>query len=160
MVEVSFEDAQAFLGHLCQDAGDVYHILECHGSSNILVCALEHPTPSAGYMVLQSFTYVFQSRKPQPSVYIRCLLQSLIFHDMKVLGTITITRLIFEDLEEMVLPADILLDPANGNVEAPHDPRFQIAKEMREFVLRIGDVSIPRTLCPRIKVCKLTIVLK
>ena len=60
---------------------------------------------------------------------------------MKVLGTFTITKFIFDDLEEMVLPADILLDPANTNVEPPHDPRFQIAREMRDFVLRVGDVS-------------------
>lgn len=65
----------------------------------------------------------------------------MIFHDMKVLGSVTITQTIHDDLEELVLPADILLDPANGNVEAPHDPRFQIAKEMRAFVLRVGDVS-------------------
>ncbi|KAL8700157.1 MAG: hypothetical protein Q9201_005601 [Fulgogasparrea decipioides] len=122
MVEVDFNDAHVFLCHLCRDAADVYYILECSGNSNIL-----------------NFTYVFQSRKPQPSVYIRCLLQSLIFHDMKVLGKITITKLIFDDLEELVLPADILIDPANGNVEAPHDPRFQIAEEMRRLVLRIGD---------------------
>lgn len=60
---------------------------------------------------------------------------------MKVLGEITITKLIYDDLAEIVLPADILLDPANGNVEAPHDPRFQMAKEMSGFVLRIGDVG-------------------
>ena len=60
---------------------------------------------------------------------------------MKILGNITITRLIFDDLEELVLPASILLDSANNDVEAPHDPRFQMAKEMRGFVLRVGDVS-------------------
>ncbi|KAL8728353.1 MAG: hypothetical protein Q9181_005374 [Wetmoreana brouardii] len=132
MVEVDFKDAHVFLGHLCRDAADVYHILECSGNSNIL-----------------NFTYVFQSRKPQPSIYIRCLLQSLVFHDMKVLGKITITKLIFDDLEELVLPADILIDPANGNVEAPHDPRFQIAKEMRGLVLRIGDpfLDMFRAIC-------------
>lgn len=61
---------------------------------------------------------------------------------MKVLGSITITDLIHDDLEQLILPADILLDPANGVVEAPHDPRFQMAKEMRGFVLRVGDVSV------------------
>lgn len=60
---------------------------------------------------------------------------------MKILGSVTITKLIFDDLEELTLPADVLLDPANGDVEAPHDPRFQIAQAMREHVLRIGDVS-------------------
>lgn len=65
----------------------------------------------------------------------------MIFHDKKVLGRITITKLLHDDLEELVLPADILLDPANSDIEAPHDPRFQIAKEMRGFMLRVGDVS-------------------
>ncbi|KAL8995051.1 MAG: hypothetical protein Q9169_005150 [Polycauliona sp. 2 TL-2023] len=96
-----------------------------------------------------TFAYVFQSRKPQPAIYIRCLLQSLIFHDMKVLGKVTITTLIFDDLAELVLPADILLSPANGNVEAPQDPRFQMAREMSGFVLRVGDpfLDIFRAIC-------------
>ncbi|KAL8632754.1 hypothetical protein Q9189_001459 [Teloschistes chrysophthalmus] len=132
MVDIDFEDAHTFLRHLCRDAADVYNVIEYHGSSNIL-----------------NFVYIFQSRKPQPSIYIRCLLQSLIFHDMKILGTVTITKLIFDDLEELVLPADILLDPANGDVEAPHNPRFQIAQAMREHVLRIGDpfLDMFRALC-------------
>ncbi|KAL8718478.1 MAG: hypothetical protein Q9225_004392 [Loekoesia sp. 1 TL-2023] len=132
MVDISFIDAYEFLGHMCRDASEVYHILGCQASSNIL-----------------NFTYVFQSRKPEPSIYVRCLLQSLIFHNMKVLGNITITKLVFDDLEELVLPADILLDPANGNVEAPHDPRFQMAKEMRGFILRIGDpfLDMLRAIC-------------
>ncbi|KAL9579739.1 MAG: hypothetical protein Q9212_004928 [Teloschistes hypoglaucus] len=124
MVEIDFEDAHTFLKHLCRDAADVYKVTEYHGSSNIL-----------------NFVYMFQSRKPQPSIYIRCLLQSILFHDMKILGTVTITKLVFDDLEELTLPADILLDPANGNVEAPQNPRFQIAQAMREHVLRIGDAE-------------------
>ena len=59
---------------------------------------------------------------------------------MKVLGGMTITRLIFDDLEEIVLPSDLLVDPANGNVEVPQDRRFQVWKEMQSFVLRVGDV--------------------
>ncbi|KAL8639196.1 MAG: hypothetical protein Q9228_003743 [Teloschistes exilis] len=124
MVEIDFEDAHTFLRHLCRDAADVYNVIEYRGSSDIL-----------------NFVYIFQSRKPQPSIYIRCLLQSLIFHDMKILGTVTITKLVFDDLEELTLPADILLDPANGDIEAPHNPRFQIAQAMREHVLRIGDAE-------------------
>ncbi|KAL9040205.1 MAG: hypothetical protein Q9180_002050 [Flavoplaca navasiana] len=124
MVEITFDDAHEFLSNLCRDAADVYHVLDYHGCSNLL-----------------TFTYVFQSRKPQPAIYIRCLLQSLIFHDMRVLGKITITTLIFDDLAELVLPAATLLDPANANVEPPQDPRFQMAKEMGGFVLRVGDLE-------------------
>ncbi|KAI4096133.1 MAG: hypothetical protein LQ344_001196 [Seirophora lacunosa] len=122
MVEATFDKTHAFLANLCRDAADVYRVLDYHGSSNIL-----------------NFAYTFQSRKPEPSIYVRCLLQSLIFHDMKVLGSVTITKAVHDDLEELVLPADILLDSANGDVEAPHDPRFQMAKEMRAFMVRVGD---------------------
>lgn len=60
---------------------------------------------------------------------------------MRVLGTMSFKRLVFDDLEEMVLPADLLVDPANENVEAPQDPRFQIWKKMDSFVIRAADVG-------------------
>lgn len=83
----------------------------------------------------------FQARKPQPSVYIRALLQSLLFGEMKILGTMSIKQLLFDDLAEIVLPADILIDPQNGEVEVSQDPRFQITKRMDIFVARAGQVS-------------------
>ncbi len=52
----------------------------------------------------------------------------------------SLKQLLFNDLEEISLPADILLDDANNAVEAPQDPRFQIAKQMDEFVQRAADV--------------------
>ena len=60
---------------------------------------------------------------------------------MRVLGTMSFKQLLFDDLEEVVLPADLLVDPANGEVEAPQDPRFQILKRMDSFVTRAADVS-------------------
>ena len=67
---------------------------------------------------------------------------------MKVLGSMSIQQFIFEDLGEIVLPADILVDSANSDVEVPKDPRFQIAKRMEIFVGRSGQVGIsaPRSL--------------
>lgn len=50
-------------------------------------------------------------------------------------------KLLFDDLEEIVLPASLLIDPANGDIEAPQDPRFQILKKMDAFVTRAADVS-------------------
>ena len=61
---------------------------------------------------------------------------------MRILGSLSIQQFIFDDLEEIVLPADILVDPANTSVEAPNDLRFQIAKKMDVFVGRCGEVSI------------------
>ena len=83
----------------------------------------------------------YQSRQPEPSVYIRCLLQSLILGDMRVLGTISSKQLLLDDFAEIVLPADILVDPANGDIEAPQDPRFQISKRMDAFVTTAANVS-------------------
>lgn len=37
MVEITLEDAHAFLNNLCRDAADVYLVLDYHGCSNILV---------------------------------------------------------------------------------------------------------------------------
>lgn len=61
---------------------------------------------------------------------------------MRVLGTISLKQFLFDDLEELVLPADVLVDPANGEIEAPKDPRFQISKRMDAFVTKAADVSL------------------
>lgn len=53
----------------------------------------------------------------------------------------SLKQLLFDDLEELVLPADILVDPANSHIEAPQDPRFQISKRMDVFVTKAADVS-------------------
>ena len=84
----------------------------------------------------------YQSRKPQPSIYIRCFLQSLICSETRVLGTVSLKQFLFDDLEELVLPADILTDLGNGEIEAPQDPRFQISQRMDAFVTKAAEVSI------------------
>ena len=84
----------------------------------------------------------YQFRTSEPSVYVRCLLQSLIFSEMRVLGTISLKQLLLDDIEEVVLPADVLVEPANGDVEAPQDPRFQISKRMDAFVIKAANVSL------------------
>ncbi|KAL8899329.1 MAG: hypothetical protein Q9192_001623 [Flavoplaca navasiana] len=118
-----------------------------------------HQTQTLGTPVKEAFSVKMQRKltstvPPRPMVEItfddaheflsnlcRDAADSLIFHDMRVLGKITITTLIFDDLAELVLPAATLLDPANANVEPPQDPRFQMAKEMGGFVLRVGDAE-------------------
>ena len=62
---------------------------------------------------------------------------------MKVLGRTSIKRFIFQDLEEISTPVGMLVDPINEEVEAPQNPRFQIAKRMDLFVGRVGQVSPP-----------------
>ncbi|KAI9716513.1 MAG: hypothetical protein M1812_005244 [Candelaria pacifica] len=132
IVTTSFEEAFEVLKRLCQDASDVVQVLDYHGTHNML-----------------NFMWAFQSRKPQPCVYIRALLQSLLVTEMKVLGHMSIKRLLFDDLAETVLPADSLVDLQNGDVEVPRDPRFQIAKSMDGFITRVSEsyLNMFRTLC-------------
>ena len=66
---------------------------------------------------------------------------------MVVLDRRSIKRFLFDSLEEMVLPGSVLIDAANDEVEAPHDPRFQIVKKMDDFVTRTADVSCYGCLC-------------
>ena len=67
-------------------------------------------------------------------------MQSLVFSEIRALGTMSFKQLIFDDLEEIVLPADLLVDPTNKEIEAPQDSRFQMAKRMDDFMTRATDV--------------------
>lgn len=60
-----------------------------------------------------------------------------------VLGDLTVKEFVTDDLEELVLPASWLLDPGNDDIEAPHDPRFQVAQKVNEFIGRAGRVGAP-----------------
>ena len=61
---------------------------------------------------------------------------------MRVLGTMSFKQLLFDNLDEVVLPFDLLLDPTNADIEAPQDPRFQTAKRMEAFVIRASEPFI------------------
>ena len=65
---------------------------------------------------------------------------------MKVLGQKTFKDLIFDDFEETVLAASILISPENNQFEAPNHPRFKIYRQMDEFVRRAADVYASSTL--------------
>jgi len=77
----------------------------------------------------------------QPPVYVRCLIQSLILNEMKVLDQMSIKQLLYYDLEEITLPASVLIDPTNDEYEAPQHPRYQINAKMETLISRSADVS-------------------
>ncbi len=97
----------------------------------------------------QNFVMTFQAKKPQPLVYIRTLLQSFLFKDMVILGHLSIRHVMDDDLAIAVLPHSRLLDPANDDVEAPHDPRFAMAHQMELFRQRAAQsyFDILRAFC-------------
>ena len=57
-----------------------------------------------------------------------------------ILGQNSVQNIILNDLVETVLPADILLDKGNKEIEVVHDPRFLMAKIVDEFVTRARQV--------------------
>ncbi|KAL4924488.1 N-alpha-acetyltransferase 35, NatC auxiliary subunit [Aspergillus undulatus] len=119
MVRISLEDALAHLQRLFQDGIHLNQILDYRGPSNLKVAV-----------------WTILSRKPQPSVYIRSLVQSVIMNNSTVLGDISAKKLLYDDLAVMVLPSSILLDPSLENSEVPSDPRFQMFQLMDGFVRR------------------------
>lgn len=153
IVNLKFEDAVTFLQRLCKDGKDVVRVLDYHGSNNLLVRILFTcycwSTPVNKRNQYQIFLWTFQSRKPQPAVYLRTLLQSVLFGEMKILGRLSIKELIFDDLAETSLPADMILDEKKWEIEVPTDPRFQIAREMDRFIGRAGQsyLDVFRAIC-------------
>ena len=80
------------------------------------------------------------SRKPQPSVYIRSLVQSIIMDQSTVLGSVPVKQFLYDELAALVLPSSILLEASLDETEVPSDPRFQIAQLMDGFVRRFSQV--------------------
>lgn len=139
IVSVDFNTAWEYLRRLCDDGKDVAGVLDCYGGNGILVC--HNSCLYDNLTTDQTFTLTIQSRLPQPCVYMRCLLQSLVFNERGILSRMSIKQLVFEDLAEITLPADILIDRTNDDIEIPSSPRFYMAQRMDTFVSRIGHVS-------------------
>jgi N-alpha-acetyltransferase 35, NatC auxiliary subunit len=68
---------------------------------------------------------------------------------MIVLGTMSIRQVLDEDLANFVLPASMLLDRDNDEIEVPTDPRFNIASRIEIFRSRAAGtyLDILRTMC-------------
>ncbi|KAF7587158.1 hypothetical protein BBP40_007666 [Aspergillus hancockii] len=121
MVKINFEDALAHLKRLCKDAIDLLEVLDYCGPHNLKV-----------------IVWTLLSRKPQPSVYIRSLLQSMIINSAMVLDVVPAKQFLYDELAEIVLPSSTLLLANKDETEMPSDPRFQIANHMDAFVKRFA----------------------
>ncbi|KAK9855574.1 NatC N(alpha)-terminal acetyltransferase [Penicillium brevicompactum] len=138
MVNISCDDALAHLKRLCQDAIDMQQMLDYTGPSNF-----------------KTAVWTLLSRKPQPSIYIRCLLQALIVSNYNILGTVPVKDFLFGELAELVLPASILLEANTDDVEVPSDPRFQIALKMDGFMKRFSQPFVDTVRCACLNRCRL-----
>ncbi|EHA25269.1 hypothetical protein ASPNIDRAFT_211551 [Aspergillus niger ATCC 1015] len=124
LVNINFDDALAHLRRLCQDAIDLQEVIDYRGPYNFKITV-----------------WTLLSRKPQPSVYIRSLVQTMILNNMTILGTVPVKQFLYDELAELVLPSSILLQANMDDIEVPSDPRFQIAKQMDAFVHRFSQAE-------------------
>ncbi|KAK2600103.1 N-alpha-acetyltransferase, non-catalitic subunit [Conoideocrella luteorostrata] len=132
IVQLKFDDAFGHLSRLFKDGSEVIGVLEYTDSQ-----------------CLQTFVSTFQSKKPQPMVYIRTLLQTFLFNEMEILGSMSIRQLLDDDLSIITLPSHQLLDRSNDEIEATHDPRFTMSQQMELFRQRAAQpfLDIFRTAC-------------
>jgi N-alpha-acetyltransferase 35, NatC auxiliary subunit len=134
MVITDFPYALSHLETLCNDAADVDQIIETETGED-----------------LATAIWVFMSRVPQPSAYTRALVQSFLVdrENHKVLGRLTSKKFLLSSLVDVVLPNSPILDPANDFVEAPTSPRFQLARLVTEFDVKVGQqyINIFRNAC-------------
>ncbi|EFX05788.1 amino-acid n-acetyltransferase subunit [Grosmannia clavigera kw1407] len=132
IVQPSFDEACERWLRFCKDGASVIDVLRYADPQSLL-----------------KFVLTFQAQKPQPLVFIRTLMQDLIFADNIMLGQMSIRQVMDDDLALLVLPASMLLDPTNDEVEAVQDPRFAVAQHMEEFRQRAFPAyfEVFRTLC-------------
>ncbi|KAF3162055.1 hypothetical protein TWF788_002165 [Orbilia oligospora] len=132
IVQIPFEEAFTIVSRLCKDAKEILRVLTYSGATNLM-----------------TFFLRFTARKPQPSTYVRSLLQTLFFSNHVALGRMQISHILLEDVKELCLPADDLFDPRNELSEMPSDTRFQIHQRMKWFVERAGNsyITLYRTIC-------------
>ncbi|PFH62058.1 hypothetical protein XA68_15266 [Ophiocordyceps unilateralis] len=132
IVELGFDEAYRHLSRLFEDGCEVIGALEYTNSR-----------------CLQTFVSTFQAKKPQPLVYVRTLLQTFLFNDMQILGSMSIRQLLDDDLSIISMAASPLLDRDNDDIEALHDPRFVMAQQMELFRQQAAQpfLDILRTAC-------------
>ncbi|KAI2616365.1 Mak10-domain-containing protein [Hypomontagnella submonticulosa] len=122
MVQPSFEESFDHFKQLFQDGINIMDILKYSEPQSLL-----------------NFVLLYQARKPQPLVYIRTLLQSLMFKEMVVLGNYSIRQILDHDLSIVVLPCAPQIDPSFDQIELPTDPRHQTAAQMEIFRQRVAE---------------------
>ncbi|SPO03441.1 related to MAK10 Glucose-repressible protein [Cephalotrichum gorgonifer] len=132
IVNLSREEALGHLERLFQDNLKAVEVVDYSDPESLL-----------------TFVAMMQSKKPQPLVYTRCLLQGIIFNDMVILTNKSMRQVMDDDFSMVSMSYSTLIDRANDEIEAPHDPRFLIAQHMEQFRQRTAPVyfEVLRVLC-------------
>ncbi|KAF4997340.1 hypothetical protein FGRMN_3925 [Fusarium graminum] len=132
IVQLEFDDAFGHLTRLFKDGAELIDVLDYTDSQCLL-----------------TFVSNFQAKKPQPLVFVRTLLQTFLFNEMEVLGSMSIRMILDDDFSIVSMPASLQLDRNNDEIEFPQDPRFVVAQQMELFRQRAAQpfLDIFRTFC-------------
>ncbi|KAF2966260.1 hypothetical protein GQX73_g7317 [Xylaria multiplex] len=132
MVSLSFDECITHFKRFFQNGNEVLDVLQYTGPHSLL-----------------NFVLMFQAQKPQPLVFIRTVLQNLLFKDMVVLGRFSVRQLLDHDVSLNVLPCGPHFDRSFDDVEVMTDPRHKLASGMEVFRHRVADqyFDLLRILC-------------
>ncbi|KAI2626826.1 Mak10-domain-containing protein [Xylaria nigripes] len=132
MVQLSFEECVTHFKRFFDNGVEVIDVLQYTDPPSLL-----------------NFILMFQAQKPQPLVFIRTILQSLLFKDMMVLGRFSMRQLLDHDVSLGVLPYGLHFERTFDDVEIPTDPRHHIASLMELFRQGVADpyLDLLRILC-------------
>ena len=134
VVSLDIDEALANFERFCLDVADVEQVFAAETNGSLLTAIT-----------------TFMSRRPQPSVYVRAVLQSRVYRDEIGFRDQSMTDLVFSDLDALVLPNSPLLQGHyDGTVQQNgYSGPTQPAKLLIEFVERAGltYINMFRTLC-------------
>lgn len=132
MVVTPKEESFGFLKQLVTDATRAFELLKITCSVDLLVA-------------YQSF----MAQNPQPSVYVRALLQSFLTLQNNILGQFPINRFIYQDLRLLVLPNSVLVSEPSETTPILSEDQFQASSQVEYFISRYGQsyLNLFRTFC-------------
>lgn len=132
MIVTPKDEAFIFFKQLVTDATRAFEVLKITCSVDLLVA-------------YQSF----MAQDPQPSVYVRALLQSFLTLQNNVLGRFSLRQFISQDLQLMVLPNSALLTETAGTSPTLNEEQNQALAQFDYFINRFGPsyLNLFRTFC-------------
>nr|POF11455.1 n-alpha-acetyltransferase 35, natc auxiliary subunit [Quercus suber] len=98
---------------------------------------------------LQSATWAFSYRNPQPNTYSRAYFQDILFGSDRMTPDFTHFDLLLTDIRDLVLAGDSLGDPQSFQVELPSDPRHICSRHIEAFMDKAFDeyMNLYRMVC-------------
>jgi len=132
MIVTPKNDAFLFFKQLITDSTRAFEVLKITCSVDLLVA-------------YQSF----MAQDPQPSVYVRALLQSFLTLHNNILGQFSLRHFISQDLQLMVLPNSVLMTEGFGNTPGLNEEQIQALAQFDYFINRFGQsyLNLFRTFC-------------